>query len=26
MAFKTPKQRSRERVVQALYQYLVSGG
>ncbi|MBW5290988.1 MAG: Transcription termination protein NusB [Candidatus Ruthia sp. Asou_11_S2] len=26
MTFKTPKQRSRERVVQALYQYLVSGG
>ena len=26
MAFKTPKQRSRERVVQALYQYMVSGG
>ncbi len=26
MAFKTPKQRSRERVVQAVYQYLVSGG
>ena len=26
MAFKTPKQRSRERVVQALYQYLISGG
>ena len=26
MAFITPKQRSRERVVQALYQYLVSGG
>ncbi len=26
MVFKTPKQRSRERVVQALYQYLVSGG
>lgn len=26
MAFTTPKQRSRERVVQALYQYLVSGG
>lgn len=26
MAFKTSRQRSRERVVQALYQYLVSGG
>ncbi|ABL02261.1 NusB antitermination factor [Candidatus Ruthia magnifica str. Cm (Calyptogena magnifica)] len=26
MTFKTSKQRSRERVVQALYQYLVSGG
>jgi N utilization substance protein B len=26
MAYKTSKQRSRERVVQALYQYLVSGG
>lgn len=26
MAFKTPKQRSRERIVQALYQYSVSGG
>ena len=26
MAFKTSKQRSRERVVQAVYQYLVSGG
>ncbi len=26
MAFKTPKHRSRERVVQALYQYMVSGG
>ncbi len=26
MTFKTPKQRSRERVVQALYQYLVSEG
>ncbi|NYT52237.1 MAG: transcription antitermination factor NusB [Candidatus Vesicomyosocius endoextente] len=26
MPFKTPKQRTRERVIQALYQYLVSGG
>lgn len=26
MAYKTSKQRSRERVVQAVYQYLVSGG
>ncbi|SMN12138.1 Transcription termination protein NusB [uncultured Candidatus Thioglobus sp.] len=26
MAFKTSKQRSRERVVQAVYQYLISGG
>ncbi|MDC9726576.1 MAG: transcription antitermination factor NusB [Candidatus Thioglobus sp.] len=26
MAFKTPKHRSRERVVQAIYQYTVSGG
>ncbi len=26
MAFTTPKHRSRERVVQALYQYMVSGG
>ncbi len=26
MAFITPKHRSRERVVQAVYQYLVSGG
>lgn len=26
MGFKTSKQRSRERVMQALYQYLVSGG
>ena len=26
MAFITPKHRSRERVVQALYQYMVSGG
>lgn len=26
MTFKTSKQRSRERVIQALYQYLVSGG
>ncbi len=26
MAFKTSKQRARERVVQALYQYLLSGG
>jgi N utilization substance protein B len=26
VAFKTSKQRSRERVVQAVYQYLVSGG
>ncbi len=26
MTFKTPKQRARERVAQALYQYLVSGG
>jgi N utilization substance protein B len=26
MAFKTSKHRSRERVVQAIYQYLVSGG
>ena len=26
MAFKTSKQRTRERIVQALYQYLLSGG
>ena len=26
MSFTTPKHRSRERVVQALYQYMVSGG
>ena len=26
MSFKTSKQRSRERVIQALYQYLTSGG